>query len=158
MALEIQVPCDGDGVCMRCKVTPPAEESLTCSTCVTPWHVPCLLPESLVSSTGEWLCPDCSGDADSSVPVSGIASGSDLVAAIRAIEADVTLSEAEKAKKRQELMSGCGGGDDGLDDEEDEKKKSLDNDVLKAVYCSICIQLPERPVTVRSFSSILQNQ
>ncbi|KAG7650716.1 SRA-YDG [Arabidopsis thaliana x Arabidopsis arenosa] len=141
MAIETQLPCDGDGVCMRCQVTPPSEETLTCGTCVTPWHVSCLLPESLASSTGEWECPDCSGVVvPSAAPGTGISapesSGSVLVAAIRAIQADVTLTEAEKAKKRQRLMSG--GGDDGVDDEE---KKKLE------IFCSICIQLPERPVT-----------
>ncbi|KAG7658586.1 Zinc finger PHD-type [Arabidopsis suecica] len=141
MAIQTQLPCDGDGVCMRCQVTPPSEETLTCGTCVTPWHVSCLLPESLASSTGDWECPDCSGVVvPSAAPGTGISgpesSGSVLVAAIRAIQADVTLTEAEKAKKRQRLMSG--GGDDGVDDEE---KKKLE------IFCSICIQLPERPVT-----------
>ncbi|XP_019082767.1 PREDICTED: E3 ubiquitin-protein ligase ORTHRUS 1-like [Camelina sativa] len=139
MANEIQVPCDGDGVCMRCKATPPAEESLTCSTCVTPWHVACLLPESLVSSTGgEWQCPDCSGDiVDSAVPVSGTPGGSVLVAAARAIEADVTLTDAQKAKKRQKLMSGgSGGGDDEEDDKNKKKKKSDDDDI----YLEISIE------------------
>ncbi|XP_006300831.2 putative E3 ubiquitin-protein ligase ORTHRUS 4 [Capsella rubella] len=139
--MAVQIPCDGDGVCMRCKATPPEEETLTCSTCVASWHVACLLPESLVSSTGNWECPDCSGvvAVDSAVPVA-VSGGSGLVAAIRAIEADVTLTEAEKAKKRQRLMSG--GGDDRVDEEEEKnKKKILD------VSCSICIQLPERPVT-----------
>ncbi|XP_010430570.1 PREDICTED: E3 ubiquitin-protein ligase ORTHRUS 1-like isoform X2 [Camelina sativa] len=143
MAIEIQVPCDGDGVCMRCKATPPAEDSLTCSTCVTPWHVACILPESLVSSTGgEWQCPDCSGDiVESAVPVSGTAGGAVLLAAVRAIEADVTLTDAQKAKKRQKLMSGGSGG--GVDEEDDEKKESDD----EKICCSICIKLPERPVT-----------
>ncbi|AED94446.1 unnamed protein product [Arabidopsis thaliana] len=141
MAIETQLPCDGDGVCMRCQVNPPSEETLTCGTCVTPWHVPCLLPESLASSTGEWECPDCSGVVvPSAAPGTGNArpesSGSVLVAAIRAIQADETLTEAEKAKKRQKLMSG--GGDDGVDEEE---KKKLE------IFCSICIQLPERPIT-----------
>ncbi|CAH8257128.1 unnamed protein product [Arabidopsis lyrata] len=143
MAPEVQFPCDGDGVCMRCQGKPPAEETLTCGTCVTPWHVSCLLPESLSSSTGEWQCPDCSGDVvPSAVPVTGNAnagletSGSVLVAAIRAIQADVNLTEAEKAKRRQKLMSG--GGDDRLDEED---KKKLE------IFCSICIQLPERPIT-----------
>ncbi|WCJ42045.1 Zinc finger (C3HC4-type RING finger) family protein [Euphorbia peplus] len=151
MAHDIQLPCDGDGVCMRCKMFPPAEETLTCSTCVTPWHVSCLssAPETL-ASTLQWECPDCSGDAaDASAvapPVAG--GGSELLAAIREIEADQTLTDREKAKKRQELMSGKSDGDG-----EDVKMKGKDGgsdvfDVLDESFkCSFCMQLPERPVT-----------
>nr|7DUF_A Chain A, E3 ubiquitin-protein ligase ORTHRUS 2 [Arabidopsis thaliana]7DUF_B Chain B, E3 ubiquitin-protein ligase ORTHRUS 2 [Arabidopsis thaliana] len=63
MARDIQLPCDGDGVCMRCKSNPPPEESLTCGTCVTPWHVSCLSsPPKTLASTLQWHCPDCSGE------------------------------------------------------------------------------------------------
>ncbi|CAN8270248.1 unnamed protein product [Cochlearia groenlandica] len=154
MALEIQLPCDGDGVCMRCKTKPPPEESLTCGTCVTPWHVTCLSsPPETLASTLQWHCPDCSGEVDP-LPVSGVAgfesAGADLVAAIRAIEADETLTDADKAKKRQKLLSGKA---DGGEDEKKSKRESdgLDVDVLAALgenlNCSFCIQLPERPVT-----------
>ncbi|EOA33735.1 hypothetical protein CARUB_v10019928mg [Capsella rubella] len=157
MARDIQFPCDGDGVCMKCKSTPPPEESLTCGTCVTPWHVSCLSsPPETLASTLQWHCPDCSGDIDP-LPVSGAAAGygdagSDLVAAIRAIEADETLSADEKAKKRQRLLSGK--GVDECDEEEKKKKgkgKDANLDVLSALgdnlMCSFCMQLPERPVT-----------
>ncbi|KAJ4833893.1 hypothetical protein Tsubulata_041474 [Turnera subulata] len=60
--------------------------------------------------------------------------GGELVAAIRAIEADKTLSDAEKAKRRQALLGGKaaveeegGSGDD--------------------FKCAICIQLLDRPVS-----------
>ncbi|XP_065849263.1 E3 ubiquitin-protein ligase ORTHRUS 2-like [Euphorbia lathyris] len=149
MAHDIQLPCDGDGVCMRCKATPASEETLTCSTCVTPWHVSCLSsrPETL-ASTLQWECPDCSGDASAApadVAVSG--GGSELLAAIREIESDKTLTDREKAKKRQDLMSG-------KSEAEDEKKKGKEKggndvwDVLDESFkCSFCMQLPERPVT-----------
>ncbi|KAL1215217.1 E3 ubiquitin-protein ligase ORTHRUS 2 [Cardamine amara subsp. amara] len=149
MAREIQLPCDGEGVCMRCKVKPPPAESLTCGLCVTPWHMACLVPESLDSAAGMWHCPDCSGNLDPA-PVSGMAgvesSSSVLVAAIRAIEADESLTEEQKARKRQRLMSGQ------TDDEEEKCEDNVvDDEVLAAfketLMCSICIQLPERPVT-----------
>lgn len=158
MAIEVQLPCDGEGVCMRCKVKPPTEECLACDTCATPWHAQCLSsPPQSLASTAQWKCPDCSGDVDPA-PVSGIAGigsdGSGLVAAIRAIEADVSLTEAQKAKKRQQLMSGK------AEEDEDEKKNGKgddrDDDVVAAVEgnfdCSICIQMLQRPVTVRSLS------
>ncbi|CAH2046448.1 unnamed protein product [Thlaspi arvense] len=143
-----QLPCDGgNGNCSLCKSIPLPEESLTCSLCGTPWHVPCLSspPESL-ASTLQWHCPDCTGEIDP-LPVSGEPDGgSELLASIRAIEADDSLTDADKAKKRQELLGGKADGD------EDEKKSSgLNVDVLAAfgenLECSFCMQLPERPVT-----------
>ncbi len=180
MANVSELPCDGDGVCMVCKAKPSEEEKLTCKTCVTPWHLGCLKtrPETLASAL-QWECPDCTsisgGDsAPVAAPPAGVASD-DLIAKIRAIEADVALTDREKAKKRQELMSGRACDDDekkkkktkknkrkrGEEEEEDEDddedvKEGGDNDVLDlldgSLNCSFCMQLPERPVTVRSFS------
>ncbi|CAH8331756.1 unnamed protein product [Eruca vesicaria subsp. sativa] len=146
MDREIQLPCDADDVCMRCKVKIPSEECLTCSTCVTPWHVACLRsPPETLASTQSWECPDCSGDVVDSAPVSGSSSG--LVAAIHAIEADSSLTEAQKAKKRQQLMSGKAAAEE----EEEEDKKEEDSGFLEAlrkkISCSICLQLPERPIS-----------
>ncbi|GLT63525.1 hypothetical protein SLA2020_360840 [Shorea laevis] len=136
----VQLPCDGEGACMRCKATPPAEETLTCATCVTPWHVACLaLPPPTLESTLQWSCPDCSGEPLLSA---GAAAGgsSDLVAAIKAIEVDDSLTETEKARKRQELLSGKG-----------KQKAEEENSILDVLggtlNCSFCMQLPERPVT-----------
>lgn len=154
MAIGPQLPCDGDDVCMRCKTKPPSEECLTCATCVTPWHVDCLSspPQSLVSTT-QWTCPDCSGESDL-VPVTGNPGiGSDesgIVASIRAIEADVTLTESQKAKKRQQLMSGK------ANEEVVEENNGTgdDDDVVAALdenfKCSICNDRLKRPVSVRS--------
>ncbi|XP_021649612.2 E3 ubiquitin-protein ligase ORTHRUS 2 isoform X2 [Hevea brasiliensis] len=150
MAHDISLPCDGDGICMRCKAVPTTQETLTCITCVTPWHIVCLSsPPETLASTLQWECPDCSGEpAASATVVAG--SGSELVAAIREIEADAALTEKEKARKRQELLSG-------KMEEEDVKKKGKGkekesgHDVLdildESFKCSFCIQLPERPVT-----------
>ncbi|GMJ06615.1 ORTHRUS 2, VARIANT IN METHYLATION 1 [Hibiscus trionum] len=145
---SIQLPCDGDGACMRCKVTPPAEETLTCCTCATPWHVTCLAsPPETLASTLQWHCPDCSGDPLPSAAASLDGSSGELFAAIRAIEADGSLTEKEKARKRQELVSGR------VEEDEDKEKKGKGEDssfldVLDgSINCSFCMQLPERPVT-----------
>ncbi|KAJ4890635.1 E3 ubiquitin-protein ligase ORTHRUS 2 [Raphanus sativus] len=146
---------NGEGLCMRCKTLPPTEESLVCRTCGTPWHVPCLSspPESL-ASTLQWECPDCSGEFDPIPQPAG--ERSDLVAAVRAIESDVSLTDEEKARKRQRLVSGKAVVEDDDDEDDDEKKKKssfcgLDADILAALgenlKCSFCIQLLERPVT-----------
>lgn len=83
------------------------------------------------------------------------AASGDLVAAVRAIEADASLTERQKARRRQRLLSGQGG--ESSDEEREEKRKGKEkveeeNDVLKvvgmALNCSFCMQLPERPVTV----------
>lgn len=79
--------------------------------------------------------------------------GDVLVAAIRAIEADSLLTEQQKAKKRQELLS----GKTIIVDENGEKNKNENDsdDLLKvldgSINCSFCMQLPERPVTVCLF-------
>ncbi|CAA7042240.1 unnamed protein product, partial [Microthlaspi erraticum] len=96
------------------------------------WHASCLSspPESLA---WQWECPDCSGD-----PHGGVVAESnenlDLMAA--------TLTDAEKAKKRQELM----GGKIGVDEEEN--KDAGDDDVVAALganlTCIFCMQLRER--------------
>ncbi|RZC51698.1 hypothetical protein C5167_020125 [Papaver somniferum] len=153
-----QLPCDGDGVCMRCKTKPISEiETLVCITCITPWHVSCLTtpPESL-SSTLAWECPDCSSDGgDDSmmtmIPAVGTSSSSnELVTMIRKIESDTTLTDQEKAKKRQQILSGSLKSSD-LDDDDEEMKKKSGNDMMKILDdkldCPICQSLPDRPVT-----------
>lgn len=80
------------------------------------------------------------------------------MAAIRAIEADEKLTDKEKAGKRQELLSGK--VEEEMKENENEKKskgkereRESDSDVLDlldgSLNCSFCMQLPERPVTVR---------
>nr|XP_043606568.1 E3 ubiquitin-protein ligase ORTHRUS 2-like [Erigeron canadensis] len=160
MAHDSDLPCDGEGRCMICKINPPEEEKITCKTCVTPWHVTCLSvrPQTLADAA-QWECPDCSNLISSDAPPSTIASGSApsdaLVAAIRAIESDASLSDQEKAKKRQQLLSGKG-SDDGDDKTTGAGKETAaggsgGHDVLKLLSgsfnCSFCMQLPERPVT-----------
>ncbi|XP_010249247.1 PREDICTED: E3 ubiquitin-protein ligase ORTHRUS 2-like [Nelumbo nucifera] len=161
MAQDSQLPCDGDGVCMLCKEKPPEEETLTCKTCATPWHVSCLSvrPESMASVL-QWECPDCSPSVDGlpaasagkSVASSVPANSGDLIAAIRAIQADASLSEHQKAKKRQELLSRGTRSPDNEEAESEGKDKMVEGkDVLDLlggnINCSFCMQLPERPVT-----------
>ncbi|RZC48074.1 hypothetical protein C5167_041012, partial [Papaver somniferum] len=140
-----QLPCDGDGVCMLCKTKPISElETLICKTCITPWHASCL------TTPLEWDCPDCSMSPvdDSVIMVSAVntsSSSNELVSMIREIEGDTTLTDQEKAKKRQQLLSGSLKSPD-LDDDE---KKSGGNDMMKILddklNCSFCMQLPDRP-------------
>lgn len=139
-----QFPCDSNGVCMVCKQKPLETETLHCITCVTPWHFTCLplAPTTIV----DWECPDCSQPslaADSLAPsIAG-----DLVSSIRAIENDPSLTDEEKAKKRQELVGGSS--------TESEAINRGCNDSLdifnESLNCSICMQLLERPVTVSFF-------
>lgn len=147
MAHVSQLPCDGEGICMVCKNRPPDEEKLTCKTCHTPWHGSCLIvrPETL-ASTVQWECPDCTTPFDAPAPPAGKC---ELVSAIRAIEADTTLTETQKARKRQELV---GGRVESADSKRKGKEKAEHGyevlDVLgRGVNCSFCMQLPERPVT-----------
>ncbi|KAJ6835717.1 E3 ubiquitin-protein ligase ORTHRUS 2-like [Iris pallida] len=151
------LPIDGDGVCMACKKKPPPPESVTCRTCAAPWHVACLSsPPATLAAVADWLCPDCGDIGGVSAPAVGSdQAGSGLVAAIRAIEADRSLTDAEKAKRRQELMSGgravAAATEEDEEEEEESRKKEEKNDVLDMLdekfNCSFCMQLPERPVT-----------
>lgn len=156
MAHDSDLPCDGDGVCMACKVKPSENESLICKTCATPWHVSCLsTPPDSMGDAVNWECPDCSmPPAAVVVPVkqNAVATSSsegrgDLIAAIRVIESDSTLTEQEKAQKRQDLMSGSS-----KDEDVAVEGANQDKDVLNildgSLNCSMCMQLPERPVTV----------
>lgn len=178
----LDLPCDGDGVCMRCSTKTPEAEVVHCQTCTTPWHVQCLSkpPETMAAVVG-WLCPDCVPPVDvagaggaGSVYAPSTAS-SQLVAAIRAIEGDASLTEAEKAKRRQKLLSGGVEMDEDDDEEEEEeeeegeegrkrrtrKGKGKEKEDAIELFdgkfkCSFCMQLPERPVTVSiGFSAIL---
>ncbi|KAF5741221.1 putative zinc finger protein [Tripterygium wilfordii] len=158
MAQVSDLPCNGDGICMVCNNNPATEETLTCNTCVTPWHVTCIRPESRpqsLSETAQWECPDCSpvnhpppsGNPEGAGGSKDDSSGS-LIAAIKAIHSDKSLSEQDKAKRRQDLLSGSAGPSEG---DGDKKIVEGDNDLLRAVNkslsCSICLQTLERPVT-----------
>ncbi|XP_045822617.1 E3 ubiquitin-protein ligase ORTHRUS 2-like [Trifolium pratense] len=139
------LPCDSEGVCMVCKQKPLETETLVCRTCITPWHVPCLpiVPTTIL----DWECSDCSQPVDinhvADVPTPPIAG--DLVSAIRAIENDTSLTDEEKAKKRQELVGGSS------KTAAEPNSRSCNNGLPDlfdgSVNCSFCMQLPDRPVT-----------
>lgn len=75
----------------------------------------------------------------------------DLIAAIRAIQSDGSLTEQQKAKRRQELLSGTARSAS-LEEETSRKRKNGSRNVLDildgSLNCSVCMQLLERPVTV----------
>ncbi|GFP83061.1 E3 ubiquitin-protein ligase orthrus 2 [Phtheirospermum japonicum] len=145
MAHVSELPCDGDGVCMVCKRKALEGETLTCKTCATPWHAICLAsPLETLADAAKWNCPDCSDP--SGAVVQPAVSGGGLVEKIRAIESDASLTDQEKALKRQELMSGAadGGG------EEEEKAGDVGGvlGILSDRFnCSICMQLLDKPVS-----------
>ena len=104
---------------MACKNKPTAEESLTCKTCATPWHVTCLsVRPSSLADTLQWNCPDCSLLSANPVPVSDAGESSSsggLIAAICAIESDSSLTDRERAERRQQLLCKDAGPSDHKD-------------------------------------------
>lgn len=140
------LPCDGDGVCMVCRAaSPPEVDLLRCSTCATPWHSPCLSKPPALADAASWSCPDCSPDPAAAPAPAPSGPANTLVAAIRAIEDDHTLSDQDKARRRQALLAGDAPDDD--DDEEEAADDALE--ILgKNFSCVFCMKLPERPVTV----------
>ncbi|CAJ1971621.1 unnamed protein product [Sphenostylis stenocarpa] len=137
-----ELSCDAEGVCLCCKQTPPPSELLPCHTCEAKWHLPCLPSPPVSSSDSHWDCPDCTGlSCQKAVPESTI------VSAIRTVHADSSLTEKQKARKCQELVGGV------PQPSEDENHENIFDGTLN---CTICNQLPDRPVTVGS--SLLLNQ
>ncbi|CAL9150791.1 unnamed protein product [Musa hybrid cultivar] len=154
MAYPVDLPCDADGRCMVCEAVPPSPaEVVLCRTCATPWHAPCLsLPLETLATAVDWECPDCSSPDGSGVVAAVPDASSALIASIRSIEADQSLTEKEKAWRRQELVGGRGRVLVERDKEEEKKGKKMGNDdvlgFLDAKFiCSFCMQLPDRPVT-----------
>ncbi|CAN6327078.1 unnamed protein product [Urochloa humidicola] len=140
------LPCDGDGVCMVCRAaSPPEVDLLRCSTCATPWHSPCLSKPPALADAASWSCPDCSPDSSPAPAPAG--PGNDLVAAIRAIEADGTLSDQEKARRRQALLAGSAPAAADEEDDDDDAADDALEIVGKNFSCVFCMKLPERPVT-----------
>ncbi|CAK8539038.1 unnamed protein product [Lathyrus sativus] len=138
-----EFPCNADGVCMACKKTPLETDSLFCKTCGSRWHVPCLpvVPVSVV----DWECSDCAlpvENAVASAPAPSVAG--DLVSAIRAIENDASLTDEEKAKKRQELV---GGSVKPVEENNATKRNGVMDIFHSGLNCSTCMLLLERPVT-----------
>lgn len=129
------LPCDSNGECMMCKKVTWEEETLTCDTCATPWHLPCL-GIAMPAHTSYWDCPDCS-----SLPNQPISAQSHIAPA-------VDPSEHEKGKTKHLFTLPNFKEDDGVNN----------NQVLElfeeSLKCSFCMQLPQSPVTV-IFPSLL---
>ncbi|CAL5207583.1 unnamed protein product [Lathyrus oleraceus] len=100
------LPCKSDGICMICNHKPLESEIVSCRTCATPWHIPCLPLRPL--KIFDWNCTDCSQPvdvnhvADASAPP--ITCG--LVSTIYANENDTSLTGEERAKKSHEDYDG----------------------------------------------------
>lgn len=154
MAHISDLPCDGDGLCMLCKTRPSPDDTLTCKTCVTPWHLSCLSrPPQTMALAALWDCPDCCDSLPNPAPAPPPASqshSSPLIAAIRAIQADSSLSDLDKARRRQQLLSGDLTPVHDLNNDQGRRSEVLDL-LDQKLYCSICMQLPDRPVTVVTF-------
>ncbi|PHT88565.1 hypothetical protein T459_10671 [Capsicum annuum] len=149
MASINSLPIDGEGVCMLCKKTPSQEKIVTCITCVTPWPMDCLEnPPVRLPSVVNFECPDCVGTGLEGVTVlPPTSAGGDLVAKIREIEVDTSMTEEEKARRRQEIVSGKQ-----IRINENEEDEGKEKDVLsvlgESIKCPFCYMLPDRPVTV----------
>ncbi|KAF7836899.1 E3 ubiquitin-protein ligase ORTHRUS 2-like [Senna tora] len=148
------LPCSSDGACLVCNTNPLEEDKLTCKTCVAQWHVACLSsPPATMADTLEWRCPDCTTPPSELAKVSVGSSvlgdrAVNLMAGFEVIEADASLTEKEKAIKRQQLLSGKGvSEEDGVKAKPKSKGKDVFDILSGTLNCSFCIQLPERPVT-----------
>ncbi|CAM6037685.1 unnamed protein product [Sphagnum compactum] len=163
------LPCDTEGRCMVCKDVPPDCDVLLCNSCSSPWHMQCLHPPLESVPSGDWDCPDCClSPLSSSFSLPPLAAAavdkpfqapaSEVVSRIRAIQADESLTEVEKAKRRQEIMS------KGLNDTAGLLTRAPPNgcptkngdgrnwnSTLKfldqSLDCIFCMQLADRPVT-----------
>ncbi|KAI8021337.1 E3 ubiquitin-protein ligase ORTHRUS 2 [Camellia lanceoleosa] len=104
---------------MICKKKPAEKETLTCKTCVTPWHLTCLSSSSstppqtllLAPYALKWDCPDCSSEMAlvSGRSKTSSSSSGNLIVAIRMIELGQSLTHQEKAKRRQDLLMSSSG-------------------------------------------------
>lgn len=173
-----QQPGDAE-LCMLCKASSnPGEDIILCVVCQAPWHQSCLISsrESHFISDDYLGCPECENringdDLDTLTPTNNAAAASSfsaadnsMVAKILAIQADKSLTEEEKARKRQELLSGRPAVESPeLEDKDDgeknkgkvEKFKGKAKTTVEAskvsdesINCTICLNMPERPVTV----------
>ncbi|XP_024539605.1 E3 ubiquitin-protein ligase ORTHRUS 2 [Selaginella moellendorffii] len=132
----MELACE-NGRCLVCKREPPEQEILPCASCGCLWHLQCLkTPKTLGDVRPDWECPDCEYDPASSgkPPPSGGGGDKALVTKIREINADNTLSDVQKAAKRQKLLSN-GAVPAGSQEDRDE------------LICIFCQGPLDRPVT-----------
>ncbi|KAL2650224.1 hypothetical protein R1flu_018352 [Riccia fluitans] len=164
----MQMPCETlDGPCMICKVIPPSDRVLICDACGSGWHMNCLIPPLDKAPDGEWICVDCepgtfTSDATPAVvapPSSGASENNSIVAQVRAIQADSSLSDTEKAKRIMKLHCPTAFQTPGNDDNDDDSNagpadsegmgssKANENFLNENLKCMICLHIVDRPVT-----------
>ncbi|OMO52339.1 Zinc finger, RING-type [Corchorus olitorius] len=157
-----------EGLCIHCKTKPEEEESVDCVLCNATWHDTCLfnLREMYEFTESDWGCPDCNdknnpnqqgavaaatataeginmlGTAPPNNSSTSSSSGDTMVAKILAIQADPSLTEEEKARKRQELL---GGNEKGKGKEETVALTAASGD--ENFNCCICFNVLDRPVS-----------
>lgn len=156
------MPCETlDGPCMVCKIVPPNHQVLICDGCGSGWHMQCLVPPLSSAPDGEWKCVDCEpGTVTLADPPSGMAENG-IVNQVRAIHADSSLSEEEKARRimnlhcptalqmpRDTALSGQGSDGRGRRSEVRTKKTAAMDQLNENLKCMICLNLVDRPVTV----------
>lgn len=168
----MDLPLDSDDVCMKCKVKPKEVDCLICSSCTSPWHIACLSNLSSNSQSENWSCPDCNIPTEFVVPVVKSVENTEdavLLAKAREIESNAALSPKEKARLRQELFSpssngntsksnGHVGNQSKKEEHNFESPVKLSNAMQildERMNCAFCLQMVERPVTVR-LSEIFQ--
>ncbi|OAE21365.1 hypothetical protein AXG93_891s1130 [Marchantia polymorpha subsp. ruderalis] len=157
----MQMPCETlDGPCMVCKIVPPNHQVLICDGCGSGWHMQCLVPPLSSAPDGEWKCVDCEpGTVTLADPPSGVAENG-IVNQVRAIHADSSLSEEEKARRimnlhcptalqmpRDTALSGQGSDGRGRRSEVRTKKTAAMDQLNENLKCMICLNLVDRPVT-----------
>lgn len=124
------LPCDSNGDCMVCGEMTLEEDTLTCNTCATPWHIPCL-GTALPADASYWDCPDCSSLPNQ--PISARCQSTPTVDA----------SEYENGNRQKHLFN--------LHNfEEDDvlPKNQVIELFEESLKCSFCMQLPQSPTTV----------
>lgn len=157
--VALDLPLDPSGACMCCKEKPKPDSCLRCGSCASPWHIKCLRTRPVHPPQDEWMCPDCDGTAERSGPGDCIASlppndGQSLSQHLRSIENDCSLTDAQKAKRRQEYFTGPG-QDDGQPSKRQKVSETASKNGSSALEildekmnCIFCLQVVDRPVTV----------
>ncbi|XVE63777.1 hypothetical protein DITRI_Ditri07aG0047100 [Diplodiscus trichospermus] len=154
---------DDDDICTLCKTKATNGETLIpCTICQALWHQPCLVSarESFFHSSVELGCPECNNhfeDPDIDGSPSFSPGDCTTIAKILAIQADESLTEDEKARKRQELLSSRSVDEDGEKKNGMEKLKGKATTVVpnheeskvsdESFNCSICLNMLDKPVT-----------
>lgn len=116
------LPCDSNGDCMVCGEMTLEEDTLTCNTCATPWHIPCL-GTSMPAHASYWNCPDCFSLPN--LPIS-------------------TRCQSTPTVDRQKHLFNL------RNFEEDDvlPKNQVIELFEESLRCSFCMQLPQSPITV----------